>query len=142
MADEPTGQWEPPTEGIGGREEDWYRSCWWSHCAFCGCGDPAFHLALLSHRNRGPRGPPGGPPAPPPGPPPLEPGGPPNLGEPLPRFLPLPGLPPAPEQPPPRRGGGGGDAGDRGGRGGDGVDADWAPEDVDLLLAAVDEDQR
>lgn len=142
--EEPTGQWEPPQQGIGQRERDWYRSCWWSHAAFCGCGDPSFHLAILSHHRFGPRGAPGGPPGPPPGPPELEEGGPPNLAPPqppLPRFLPLPGLPPAPDQPPPRPG----DGEHRGGAdgAGEGEGGEWAPEDIEQLLEeAAAEDAR
>lgn len=136
---EPTGQWEPTPQGVGDREEDWYQSVWWSHIAFCGCGDPGFHFALLAHRRRGPAPAPGGPPAPPEGP------APPLAQQPLPRFLPLPGLPPAPpEDPPAPRPGGGDRAGDgAGGGGGDrgGADGDWDPADVEALLeAAAEED--
>ncbi|AJP36578.1 ORF2 [Simian torque teno virus 34] len=138
---EASGQWEPPQQSIAEREDDWYRSVWWSHLCFCGCGDPSFHFSLLAHRNQGPRGPPGGPPAPPggPGPRPLGQGPPQNLA----RFLPLPALPPAPERQPPRPGDGdGGAAAAVGGPPAEAADAGWREEDIAEALAGLEEAER
>lgn len=136
-----TNQWEPSTLNAAGREQAWLRSVVDSHDSFCGCHDPGFHLGLLLHAGGRHQGGHGGPQPPPP---PRGPG----LGrgaDDLPRFLPLPGLPPAPEEPPHSRPPcPGGPAEDGGGAAADAEtgEVEWRPEDIAELLDGLDDAER
>lgn len=121
-------QWVPPTQNAPGREEDWFRSIFTSHRAFCGCGDPVLHLSTLAATY-------GFQPGPPPSGGPRE-----RLTPPLIRGLPaLPAAPTTPRPPPCGGNGGRGAGGDRQDGGGDG-DGDEQPlGDVDELLDLLDD---
>lgn len=120
--------WVPPTQHVHAREEDWFRSIFTSHRAFCGCGDPVLHLSNLSATY-------GFQPGPPPSGGPRE-----RLTPPLVRSLPaLPAAPTSPRPPPCGGTGGSGAGGDRqdGGDGGDG--GELAQGDVEELLELLDD---
>lgn len=127
----PMSLWRPPAHHVAGQERQFFEACLRAHAAFCGCGNFILHLTSLAARLNFQGGPP------PPGAP--RPEAPPAVRP------PLPALPP-PENPEPRpwRGGDGADAG--GGRGGDGgaagpaADAEYRPEDLEELYAAIEGD--
>lgn len=49
------GMWRPPTQNVSGQERNWYDSVFYSHAAFCGCGDCVGHLSYLAtHLGRPP----------------------------------------------------------------------------------------
>lgn len=126
--------WCPPVHDVRGREHQWYEACYRSHGAFCGCGNFINHLSYLGERygfRPGPRAP-----------------GAPGVGGPPP---PLRRALPAPESPQGNNnnnqqlqrwpGDGGSDAGAAGG-GDSGRDAAELPEDdLDGLLAALDDEE-
>ncbi len=119
--------WLPPTRNASARGEDWFRSVYCSHQAFCGCNDPVRHLAALSAELGFQPGP--------------SPGG--NSG---PRYTPpvvrgLRALPAAPASPRPQPCGGPGGSGAGGdrGEGGEGGDRAEPPiEDVSELLDLIE----
>lgn len=126
--------WCPPVHDVRGREHQWYEACYRSHGAMCGCGNFINHLSYLGERygfRPGPRAP-GAPGV----------GGPP---QPLRRAL------PAPEpsqgnnnnnQQSQRWPGDGGSDGGAAGGGDCGRDAAELPEDdLDGLLAALDDEE-
>lgn len=135
-----SGQWSAPLHNVQQREEDWFRSGWWSHQSFCGCGDPTFHFSLLGHRAGRHWGGPGGPP-PPPGPivPPAIEGPPGAPGGPAPILPPPPPEPPEYPRPNPCRSGGEAGGGGRGHADGE-PPADWDEGDIQALLDAAAED--
>nr|UYS55094.1 ORF3 [Torque teno virus] len=123
--------WRPPAHNVAGQERQWFECCFRAHGAFCGCGNFILHLSGLAARFNFQGGPPG------PGAP--RPENPPALR----RLVPLPALPPADNQPWPGGDGAAGGAGDRagdGGAGGPAADAEYRPEDLDDLFAAIERD--
>ncbi len=42
------GMWRPPTQNVPGQERNWYDAVFYSHAAFCGCGDCIGHLSRLA----------------------------------------------------------------------------------------------
>lgn len=126
--------WCPPVHDVRGREHQWYEACYRSHGAMCGCGNFINHLAYLGERygfrpgNRGPGSSGVG------GPPP-----------PLRRALPA---PPAPEPSQQANnnnnqrwpGDGGNEGGAAGGEASSG-DAALPEDDLDGLLAALDDEE-
>lgn len=126
--------WCPPVHDVRGREHQWYEACYRSHGAMCGCGNFINHLAYLGERygfRPGPRAP-GGPAV----------GGPPP---PLRRALPAPEPPQGNNnnnQQSQRWPGDGGSDGGAAGGGDSGRDAAELPEDdLDGLLAALDDEE-
>ena len=64
-------QWCPPVHSVQGRNHQWYEGCYRTHAAYCGCGNFVSHLVALADQfgfRPGPRAPGapgvGGPPAP------------------------------------------------------------------------------
>ena len=130
--------WCPPVHSVQGRNHQWYEACYRGHAAYCGCGDFIRHLVALGDQfgfRPGPRAP-GAPGV----------GGPPPL---LRRALPA---PPA-AAPEPQQGnnnnnqqlqrwpGDGGDDAGEGGSGAYGGDAELPEDDLDGLLAAIDDEE-
>lgn len=118
--------WIPPTDNVPQREDNWFRSVYTSHRAFCGCLDPVRHLAAVSAAlgfqpppSRGSAG---------------------SHGTPA-IVRALPALPAAPtSRPPPCGGDGGRGAGEgRQDAGGDGGADDFQQDDVDELLNMLDD---
>ena len=123
--------WRPPAHNVAGQERQWFECCFRAHGAFCGCGNFILHLSGLAARFNFQGGPPG------PGAP--RPENPPALR----RLVPLPALPPADNQQWPGGAGAAGGAGDRagdGGAAGPAADAEYRPEDLDDLFAAIERD--
>ncbi len=127
-------QWVPPVHNVNGRCHQWYEGCYRTHAAFCGCGNFINHLVALGDLygfRPGPRAPGapgvGGPPAP------------------LRRALPA---PPAPEPSQQANnnnnqrwpGDGGSEGGAAGGEASSGG-ADLPEDDLDGLLAALDDEE-
>ncbi len=53
-------QWVPPVHNINGRCHQWYEGCYRTHAAFCGCGNFINHLIALGDQygfRPGPRAP-------------------------------------------------------------------------------------
>lgn len=137
---EPTAmsRWCPPVHGVNGREHQWYECCYRAHAAFCGCGNFIDHLVALGDRygfRPGPRAP-----------------GAPGVGGPdVPPRRALPAPPAA--APEPQQGnnnnnrevqrwpGDGGDDAGEGGSGAYGEDAALPEDDLDGLLAAIDDEE-
>lgn len=118
--------WRPPVHNPNGIDRNLWEAFFRMHAAACGCGDLVGHLTVLAGRY-------GAPPRPP------APGAPrPALR----RQLALPAPPADPQQANPGWPGGDGGDGPRG-EGGDGAaaDGDYQPEDIDALVAALEEDE-
>ena len=124
--------WRPPAHHAPGQERQWFEACYRAHCAFCGCGSFILHLTSLAARFNFQGGPP-------------PPGGARAEDPPALRALPA---PPArrqtrTENPQPWSGAGGGSAADAPGDGPAGGGGDeYAPEDLDALFDAVQEDEQ
>ncbi|BAA94875.1 hypothetical protein TTV15_gp1 [Torque teno virus 15] len=131
-----TMSWSRPSQNVPICEQNWFESCLRSHACFCGCNNPVIHFNNIATRfNYLPTAnPPVGPPQPPTRPPS--------------RLRPLPALPapPAdPQAPWPGAGGssGGGEERNQRGRSGERADGeDFDAEDLNALMAAVEEDEQ
>lgn len=121
-------RWIPPTRNVPARGEDWFRSVYCSHQAFCGCNDFIRHLAALSAEFGFQPGPsPGGNSGPRATPPVIR-----NLRA-------LPAAPTTPRPPPCGGPGGSGAGGDRGDAGEGGDLAEPPTEDVSELLDLIED---
>lgn len=122
--------WREPYDNVPNRERQWLEGVLRTHRAFCGCSDPVLHFTNLVARfnlqggaasQGGPRNPP-----------------------PLRRLLPLPPAPSTPRPPCPGGDGaaGGGDARGDGGDGGERAARDeYRDDDIEDLLAAIEQDE-
>lgn len=125
--------WREPYDNVPNREKHWLEGVLRTHRAFCGCSDPVLHFTNLVARfnlqggaasQGGPRNPP-----------------------PLRRLLPLPPAPSPGNTPRPPCPGGDGAAGGGEGRGdgGDGGERaardEYRDDDIDDLLAAIEQDE-
>lgn len=122
--------WREPYDNVPNRERNWLEGVLRSHRAFCGCSDPVLHFTNLVARFnlQGGAASQGGPRNPPP-------------------LRRLPALPPAPSTPRPPCPGGDGAAGGGEGRGdgGDGGERaardEYREDDIEDLLAAIEQDE-
>ncbi len=130
-------QWCPPVHSVQGRNHQWYEACYRGHAAYCGCGDFISHLVALGNQfgfRPGPRAP-----------------GAPGVGGPPPLRRALPAPPAAAPEPQQENNNNNqqlqtwpGDGGDDAGEGGSaayGGGADLPEDDLDGLLAAIDDEE-
>ena len=130
----PAMTFRAPTIQGGVRDQQWFEACVRSHAAFCGCGDPVLHFNNIATRfhylpaTSSPLDPTGG--------------APPRRPQ-LRRLAALPAAPPSTPESQPWRGGGGDDgAGGPDAAGGPVADAEYGPEDLDDLFAAIEADTQ